>query len=115
MLIDTNNKNSIEKSSNKGFIMIIIIMTIIITIIIFKYNNYLKQNQKQYIEASDGCVYINIPKQVNKGLFLALFVIAILSSFHAAMRTYLSPCFFILASMLVLPDSDKKTISKMNV
>jgi O-antigen ligase len=60
-------------------------------------------------------VYVNIPKQVNKGLFLALFVIAILSSFHAAMRTYLSPCFFILASLLVLPDSDKKTISKMNV
>jgi O-antigen ligase len=49
-------------------------------------------------------LYIRLSGKTNKGLFLALFVIAILSSFHAAMRTYLSPLFFILATLTVVPD-----------
>jgi hypothetical protein len=54
--------------------------------------------------------YRGLSKQVNKGLFIALFVVAMLTTFHAAMRTYLSPTFFILASMLVLPNTQKPKI-----
>jgi O-antigen ligase len=49
--------------------------------------------------------YKGLSKKVNKGLFVALFAVAMLTTFHAAMRTYISPTFLILASMLVLPDS----------
>jgi hypothetical protein len=55
--------------------------------------------------------YSGLSPQVNKGLFIALFTFALLTTFHAAMRTYVSPALFILASLLVLPDA---TQSKYN-
>lgn len=58
-------------------------------------------------------IYRTLPKHYNKGLFLSLFAIAFLSSFHAAMRTFLSPCFFILSTLLIIPEIDKKTTPKM--
>jgi hypothetical protein len=51
--------------------------------------------------------YMGLSKNVNKGLFLALFTVAMMTTFHAAMRTYLSPTFFILATLLVVPDVQK--------
>jgi hypothetical protein len=53
--------------------------------------------------------YRKYPKRLNKNLFLALFTIAILTTFHAAMRTYLSPTLFILATLWVIPDGPNKT------
>jgi hypothetical protein len=55
--------------------------------------------------------YSGLSPQVNKGLFIALFTFALFTTFHAAMRTYVSPALFILASLLVLPDA---TQSKYN-
>lgn len=39
----------------------------------------------------------------NRNLFLALFIMAFLTTFHAAMRTFISPVFFILAVLQVTP------------
>jgi len=51
--------------------------------------------------------YKGLSKNVNKGLFIALFTVALMTTFHAAMRTYLSPTFFILATLWVIPDVQK--------
>lgn len=48
----------------------------------------------------------------NKNLFIALFLMAFLTTFHAAMRTYVSPMFFILAVLHVVPTvTDKKRVA----
>lgn len=49
--------------------------------------------------------YFNLPKLSNKGLCLAVFSIAILTTFHAAMRTYISPILFILSVISVQKDN----------
>jgi hypothetical protein len=46
------------------------------------------------------------PPNMDKGLFYALFLMAFLTTFHAAMRTYVSTLFFIFASMYVFPDEN---------
>ena len=51
--------------------------------------------------------YMGLSKNVNKGLFLALFTVAMMTTFHAAMRTYLSPTFFILATLSIVPEVQK--------
>jgi len=58
--------------------------------------------------------YSGLSPQVNKGLFIALFTFALLTTFHAAMRTYVSPALFILASLLVLPDA-KQSKNNANI
>lgn len=48
----------------------------------------------------------------NRNLFLALFTMAIVTTFHAAMRTFVSPMFFILAVLQVTPViSPKKRVA----
>ncbi len=59
--------------------------------------------------------YKGISKSISRGLFVALFLVAILTTFHAAMRTYLSPVFFILASLQVLPDTQNNTNNASSV
>lgn len=58
--------------------------------------------------------YQGLYKDVNKGLFLALFTVAMLTTFHAAMRTYLSPTFFILAILWVVPNARKIYKNNLN-
>lgn len=48
--------------------------------------------------------YLKLPPESNKGLMLGLFIIAVLTSFHAAMRTYVTPAFFMLACLQVTPN-----------
>lgn len=55
--------------------------------------------------------YRRLSKNDNKGLFIALVTVALLTTFHAAMRTYLSPTFFILATLWIIPDVQKTKIN----
>lgn len=55
-------------------------------------------------------VYRNFPKNTNKGLFLALFTIGIFTTFHAAMRTYVTPVLFILAVLYIKNENNRKLI-----
>lgn len=51
--------------------------------------------------------YNSLVTEENKGVLVALFTIALLTTFQAAMRTYISPSLFILATLLILPDINK--------
>jgi O-antigen ligase len=47
----------------------------------------------------------------SKQILFAIFVIAILTSFHSAMRTYMTPLLLILASLTVVPIINEKSIT----
>lgn len=57
-------------------------------------------------------IYFNLWKdpffKPNRNLFLALFVMAFVTTFHAAMRTFVSPMFFTLAVLQVTPIASPK-------
>ncbi len=48
--------------------------------------------------------YKGLSNNANKGIFVSLVAVALLTTFHAAMRTYLSPILFILATLWICPD-----------
>lgn len=52
-----------------------------------------------------------LPVHANKGLHLALFLIAILTTFHAALRTYVTPVLFML-SLISIQDANPKVLPR---
>lgn len=55
--------------------------------------------------ASFFAAYIRLPNNSNRGMQLALFSIALLTTFHAAMRTYVSPLLFVLSTFYITGSS----------
>lgn len=52
------------------------------------------------------------PDKLSKGLVLALFTVAIFTSFHAATRTFMSPLLISMGSVLVLREDSKRVLAK---
>jgi hypothetical protein len=56
--------------------------------------------------------YQRVPELQNRILLMALFAIAFVTTFHAAMRTYVTPVFMILANLNILKTPPRKLNSK---
>jgi hypothetical protein len=62
-------------------------------------------------------IYTTEQNKSNKGIFVALFILASFTTFHAAMRTYVSPMFYILAVLHVksnLQTNHETTLHRRN-